>query len=54
MENGVLDGLTGVFGEIVTDIVDFVVGFLPTVVPLIILGIGVPLALRFIRRAAPK
>ena len=51
---GPLDGLTTVFQGIVTDIVDFVVDLLPIVVPLLVLGIGIPLAIRFIRRMAPK
>lgn len=53
-EGGALEGLTDVFSGIVTDLIDFVVDFLPIVVPLLILGIGIPLAIRFIRRMAPK
>lgn len=53
-EGSMLEGLTTVFSGIVRDVVDFVVDLLPIVVPLLVLGIGIPLAIRFIRRMAPK
>lgn len=53
-EGSVLEGLTSVFSGIVSDIVDFVVDLLPILVPLLVLGVGIPLAIRFIRRMAPK
>lgn len=53
-EGSLLEGLSTVFSGIVSDIVDFVVDLLPIVVPLLVLGIGIPLAIRFIRRMAPK
>lgn len=53
-EGSQLAGLSEVFSGIVSDIVDFVVDLLPIVVPLLVLGIGIPLAIRFIRRMAPK
>lgn len=49
-----LEGLTTVFQSIVSDIVEFITDLLPIVVPLLVLGIGIPLAIRFIRRMAPK
>ena len=53
-ETSVLDQLTPVFSGIVSDVVEFVVGFLPIIVPLLILAIGIPLAIRFIRQTSPK
>lgn len=53
-EGGALAGLSDVFAGIVTDVVDFVVDLLPILVPLLVLGIGIPLAIRFIKRMSPR
>lgn len=49
-ENGALEGLTTVFSGMVTDIMDFIVDLLPVVVPLLIMGIGIPLGIYYIRK----
>ncbi len=52
MENGALQGLVTVFSNMVDEIIDFVVGLLPVTVPLLIMGIGIPLGIYYIRKFA--
>ncbi len=52
MESGGLDRLVTVFSNMVTEIVDFVVDLLPVTVPLLIMGIGIPLGIYYIKKFA--
>lgn len=52
MEGSGLEGLITVFQSMVSDVMDFIVDLLPVVVPLMILGIGIPLGIYYIRKFA--
>jgi len=53
MSNGNgLQALVSVFSNMVDEIVDFVVDLLPVTVPLLIMGIGIPLGIYYIKKFA--
>lgn len=51
-QTGALDGLITVFSDMVQEVLDFIVGLLPVTVPLLIMGIGIPLGIYYIRKFA--
>lgn len=45
-----VEQISTMFEGVVTDVIDFIVGFLPVVVPLLILSIGIPMGIKYIRK----
>lgn len=50
METTLVEQISTMFEGVVTDVIDFIVGFLPVVVPLLILSIGIPMGIKYIRK----